>query len=120
MLGLCALLRRDENWVWGPMSSSQVARGLSAGHLIQDGKSNGRLVYLSNTSTSLLVWLGHRLVTVSWAVVPSWNSFLCARFEDTAREFRVQKSTCWDCICRSFPACLQRGRALATKPVPLG
>lgn len=100
------------------MSSSQVARGLSAGHLVQDGKS--RLVYLSDTNTSHLVWLGHHLVTASWEVVPSWNSCLCARFEDAAEEFRVQNSMFWDCICRSFPALLQRERALATELAPLG
>ncbi|XP_075004446.1 rab11 family-interacting protein 5 isoform X3 [Calonectris borealis] len=93
---------------------------LSAGHLVQDGKSSGRPVYLSDTSTSHLVWLGHRLVTVSWEVVPSWNSFFSARCEDAAGEFRVQKSTCWDCICRSFPTLLQRGRALVTKLLLLG
>lgn len=76
----------------GTVSSSQVARGLSAGHLVQEGKSSGRLVYLSDTSTSRLVWLGHPPVTVSWKVVASWSSCLCARFEDAAKEFRVQKS----------------------------
>lgn len=95
------------------MSLPRWPEWLSADHLVQDGRSSGRPVYLSDTSTSLLVWLGHRLVTVSWEVVPSWNSFLCAKFEDATREFRVQKSMRWDCISRSFPALLQRGRALA-------
>jgi len=32
-----------------------------------------------------------------------------------AEELRVQKNTCWDCVCRSFPALLRRGRALTIK-----
>lgn len=82
---------------------------LSNGHLVQGGKWGGRAAYLSDTSTSCLVCLGHHLVMVSWEVAPSWCSFLCARFEDAAGE---HKSRCWAGASRSFPALLQYRRAL--------